>query len=62
MEGHARNLMSADNLAVIFAPTLLRSPETDPVLSIATQCHELELMMLLIVHQTTLLDTVTSLS
>ena len=31
-----RNMMSADNLAIIFSPTLLQSPHTDPVKAIAS--------------------------
>ncbi|KAH3877943.1 N-chimaerin-like isoform X2 [Dreissena polymorpha] len=33
-EKKAKNMMSSENLAIVFAPTLMRSPDTDPMLNL----------------------------
>ena len=49
-------MMSAENLAIVYAPTLLRSPESDPLSGLTAVKYERELIELLIEHQSRLLD------
>jgi len=55
-EHQQQNMMSAENLAIVFAPTLLRSPETDPLSSLTAVKFERELIEFLIIHNTILFD------
>jgi len=55
-EHQQQNMMSAENLAIVFAPTLLRSPETDPLISLSAVKYERELIELLILHHSVLFD------
>ena len=55
-ERHSRNMMSAENLAIVFAPTLLRSPESDPLSGLTGVKYERELIELLIENSTRLLE------
>lgn len=55
-EHQQRNMMSPENLAIVFAPTLLRSPETDPLTSLTASKYERELIELLIIHQAALFE------
>ncbi|XP_064643731.1 N-chimaerin-like isoform X2 [Lineus longissimus] len=45
------NMMSPENLAIVYAPTLLRSPDTDPLSSLTAAKYERNLMELMISHQ-----------
>ncbi|ESO07965.1 hypothetical protein HELRODRAFT_75127, partial [Helobdella robusta] len=49
-EKQQKNMMNAENLAIVFAPTLLRSPETDPLFSLTAVRYERELIELLILN------------
>ncbi|KAK2181210.1 hypothetical protein NP493_406g00006 [Ridgeia piscesae] len=51
------NMMSPENLATVFAPTILRSPETDPLTSLTAVKYERELVDLIIIHQNILFDS-----
>ena len=51
-----QNMMSAENMAIVFAPTLLRSPETDPLISLSVVKYERELIELLVLHHNILFD------
>lgn len=55
-EQQNKNMMSAENLAIVFAPTVLRSPETDPLSSLTAVKYERELIEMMINHHTTLFD------
>ena len=55
-EHQQRNMMSSENLAIVFAPTLLRSPETDPLTSLTASKYERELIEMLISNQTSLFE------
>jgi len=55
-EHQQQNMMSADNMAIVFAPTLLRSPETDPLISLSVVKYERELIELLVLHHNILFD------
>ena len=55
-EKQSKNMMSAENLAIVFAPTLLRSPESDPLTGLTSVKYERELIELLLEHQNRLLD------
>ena len=49
--------MSAENLSIVFAPTLLRSPESDdPLTSLSAVKYERELVELMIMHHVMLFD------
>ncbi|XP_013395393.1 N-chimaerin [Lingula anatina] len=50
------NMMGPENLATVFAPTLLRSPDSDPLASLTAVKYEREVMELLITHQEALFD------
>ena len=50
-------MMSSENLAIVFAPTLLRSPETDPLSGLTAVKFERELVELLIEHGGRLLES-----
>lgn len=39
-EKKPKNMMGPDNLAIVFAPTLMRSPEADPFVSLLSAGHE----------------------
>ena len=52
-----QNMMNSENLAIVFAPTLLRSPETaDPISGMQAVKYERALVEILILHQSVLLD------
>lgn len=53
-EHQQQNMMNAENLAIVFAPTLLRSPETDPLFSLSAVKYERELIELLIINHSVL--------
>ena len=55
-EQQQKNMMNAENLAIVFAPTLLRSPETDPLSSLSAVKYERELIETLITHHNKLFD------
>ena len=55
-EHQQQNMMSAENMAIVFAPTLLRSPETDPLISLSVVKYERELIELLVLHDNILFD------
>lgn len=55
-EHQQQNMMNAENLAIVFSPTLLRSPETDPLTSLTAVKYERELIELLIAHHAILFD------
>ena len=55
-EHQQQNMMSAENLAIVFAPTLLRSPETDPLSSLTAVKYERELIEFLVIHNGILFD------
>ncbi|XP_074652325.1 N-chimaerin-like isoform X3 [Tubulanus polymorphus] len=48
---HRINMMSFENLAIVFAPTLLRSPSTDPLAGLTYAKFERSLIELMIAHQ-----------
>ncbi|CAH1775714.1 unnamed protein product [Owenia fusiformis] len=50
------NMMNAENLATVFAPTLLRSIDTDPITSLTAVKFEKEVIELLILFQSTIFD------
>ncbi|KAL5009526.1 hypothetical protein ScPMuIL_011831 [Solemya velum] len=39
-EKKSQNMMSSDNLAIVFAPTLMRSPDLDPIQCLMSAMHE----------------------
>lgn len=49
-EKKSKNMMGAENLAIVFAPTVMRSPDSDPMLSLMSVGKEQKTMELLIVH------------
>ena len=50
-------MMTAENLSIVFAPTLLRSPETDdPLSSLSAVKYERELVEIMIMHNERLFD------
>ena len=49
-------MMSSENLSIVFAPTLLRSPETDPLSGLTAVKYERELIELLIINHNILFD------
>jgi hypothetical protein len=51
-----QNMMNAENMAIVFAPTLLRSPETDPLISMSVVKYERELIELLVMHHNVVFD------
>ena len=55
-EHQQQNMMNAENLAIVFSPTLLRSPETDPLSSLTAVKYERELIEILITHHTILFE------
>jgi hypothetical protein len=55
-EHQQKNMMGSENLSIVFAPTLLRSPETDPLTSLQAVKFERELIELLILHQSSIFD------
>jgi len=55
-EAKHKNMMSSENLAIVFAPTLLRSPETDPLSGLTAVKYERELIEILIIHHNVLFD------
>lgn len=55
-EHQQQNMMSAENMAIVFAPTLLRSPETDPLISLSVVKYERELIETLVLHHNILFD------
>ena len=50
------NMMSPENLATVFAPTILRSPETDPLTSLTAVKYERELVDLIISNHNLLFE------
>ncbi|ELT91249.1 hypothetical protein CAPTEDRAFT_163990 [Capitella teleta] len=50
-EHQQQNMMNAENLAIVFSPTLLRSPEADPLTSLTAVKYERELIETLVTHQ-----------
>ena len=52
-----KNMMNPENLAIVFAPTLLRSPENDPLLSLTAVKFERELIELFIMYYKLLFET-----
>ena len=55
-EQQQKNMMNAENLAIVFAPTLVRSPETDPLSSLTAVKYERELIETLISHSNKLFE------
>lgn len=56
-ERQQKNMMNGENLAIVFAPTLLRTPETDPLTSLTAVKFERELIEILIGEQARIFDT-----
>ena len=50
-------MMNGENLAIVFAPTLLRTPETDPLISLNAVKFERDLIEILIAEHTRIFDT-----
>lgn len=55
-EKQQQNMMNAENLAIVFAPTLLRSPETDPLFSLTAVRYEREFIEILILNHKCMFD------
>ena len=56
-EQQQTNMMTAENLSIVFAPTLLRSPENDdPLTSLSAVKYERELVEILVTHHTKIFD------
>lgn len=49
-EKKSKNMMGAENLAIVFAPTVMRSPDSDPMTSLMSVGKEQKSMELLISH------------
>lgn len=49
-EKKSKNMMGAENLAIVFAPTVMRSPDSDPMASLLSVGKEQKSMELLIVY------------
>lgn len=45
-----RNMMSAENLSIIFAPTILQSPQSDPITAVSIGRIEAKAIEALIVN------------
>lgn len=51
MEHKSKNMMSAENLSIVFAPTLMRPLETDPMVSLMSAKFEQKAMEFILIHQ-----------
>ncbi|GFS11788.1 N-chimaerin-like [Elysia marginata] len=51
----SKNMMSSENLAIVFAPTLMRSDDADPMASLMAAKFEQKLMEAILVNHTKLL-------
>lgn len=51
IEHKSKNMMSAENLSIVFAPTLMRPPETDPMISLMAAKFEQKVTEFILLHQ-----------
>ena len=49
-EKKSKNMMGPENLAIVFAPTVMRSPDSDPMMSLLAVGKEQKSTELLITH------------
>ena len=55
VEHKAKNMMSHENLAIVFAPTLMRSDDTDPMASLMAAKFEQKVTEVILMNHTKLL-------